>query len=121
MFFRGVMSHNDAYVSAIERAKQVVSKFSTPDDGHPNGGYVGAKRPADNMNQYGAPEKRPFNDRAAAAAHEAAARLSQKIGGTGPPPQQSGDRQITTETSIPDRYVGLGIGFHLLYYLFSYR
>ncbi len=63
------------------------------------------------MNMYGGAEKRPFNDKAAAAAHEAAARLSQKLsGGIGGPPMQppSSVKLITTETSIPDRYVGLG-------------
>uniref|UniRef100_A0A5K3EKV9 KH domain-containing protein n=3 Tax=Mesocestoides corti TaxID=53468 RepID=A0A5K3EKV9_MESCO len=105
------MSHNDAYVNAIERAKQVVSKFSTPDDGHSNGSYVGGKRPSDSMNQYPNAEKRPYTDKAAAAAHEAAARLSQKLAGGGAqPPQQNSARQITSETSIPDRFVGLVIG-----------
>ncbi|VDM21466.1 unnamed protein product [Hydatigera taeniaeformis] len=106
------MSHNDAYETAIERAKLVVSKFSAPDDGQSNGSYAGGKRPADSMNQYPSAEKRPYTDKAAAAAHEAAARLSQKLAGGGPaPPQQNSPaRQITTETTIPDRFVGLVIG-----------
>ncbi|KAM7539001.1 hypothetical protein Aperf_G00000052054 [Anoplocephala perfoliata] len=105
------MSHNDAYVDAIERAKMVVSKFSQ-DEGHPNGSYAVGKRLADSMGQYAPPEKLSRTDKGIAAAQEAAARLNQKLGASVVPPFQQGssDRQITTETTIPDRFVGLVIG-----------
>jgi len=96
------MSGNDAYVDAIERAKQVVSKYVAPDDNQPNGGMMGGKRPADDMNPY-----------ATATAAEVAAKISQKISGGIPPPQtgqSTGSRTITAETTIPDRFVGLVIG-----------
>uniref|UniRef100_A0A0X3P3U6 K Homology domain-containing protein n=2 Tax=Schistocephalus solidus TaxID=70667 RepID=A0A0X3P3U6_SCHSO len=108
------MSGNEAYVNALERAKQVVSKFSAPDDSHSNGGVAGSKRPADDSNPYASAEKRPFvNDKAAAAAAEAAARITQKISGgvsSSAPPAPGGVRTITAETTIPDRFVGLVIG-----------
>ncbi|VDO16521.1 unnamed protein product [Rodentolepis nana] len=105
------MSHNDAYVNAIERAKMVVSKFNQ-DDSHSNGSYNVGKRSADSMGGYAPPEKMIRNDKGIAAAQEAAARLNQKLGASGAPSYQQGssDRLITTETSIPDRYVGLVIG-----------
>ncbi|VUZ43534.1 unnamed protein product [Hymenolepis diminuta] len=105
------MSHNDAYVNAIERAKMVVSKFSQ-DDSHSNGSYNIGKRSADSMGGYAPPEKMSRNDKGIAAAQEAAARLNQKLGASGAPPYQQGssDRLITTETFIPDRFVGLVIG-----------
>lgn len=75
------------------------------------------------MGQYPSAEKRPYTDKAAAAAHEAAARLSQKLAGGVPPgPQQNSPaRQITTETTIPDRFVGLGNSFTFFPYCSSYR
>ena len=89
----------------------MVSKFSAPDDGQSNGSYAGGKRSADPMNQYPSAEKRPHMDKnPAQAAQEAAARLNQKLLGTGNPQNQQNSpvRQITTETTIPDHYVGLG-------------
>lgn len=64
------------------------------------------------MGQYAPPEKLSRNDKGIAAAQEAAARLNQKLGASVVPPFQQGssDRQITTETTIPDRFVGLVIG-----------
>ena len=63
------------------------------------------------MSQYTSAEKRPHMDKnPAQAAQEAAARLNQKLLGTGGPQAQQNSpvRQITTETTIPDHYVGLG-------------
>ncbi|BHF76873.1 Far upstream element-binding protein 3 [Sparganum proliferum] len=107
------MSGNEAYVNALERAKQVVSKFSAPDDSHSNGGVAGSKRPADDSNPY-----------ATAAAAEAAARITQKISGgvSAPaPPAPGGVRTITAETTIPDRFVGLGTIRLALLFSSSYR
>ncbi|CAH8661984.1 unnamed protein product [Schistosoma rodhaini] len=115
------MAGNEAYASAIERAKQViVSKFSMSDDGSTtNGGIAGMKRPAqEENNNFATTEKRPLVMDKVAAAAEAAARINQKLGGSQPtstlPPTSNnnsvGSRVVTTETAIPDRYVGLVIG-----------
>ncbi|VDL94510.1 unnamed protein product [Schistocephalus solidus] len=104
---------------------EVVSKFSAPDDSHSNGGVAGSKRPADDSNPYASAEKRPFvNDKAAAAAAEAAARITQKISGgvsSSAPPAPGGVRTITAETTIPDRFVGLGTPRLALFFSSSYR
>lgn len=119
MNFAIKMSHNDAYVNAIERARmvdifafifilQVVSKFSQ-DDSHSNGSYNVGKRSGDSSGGYAPPEKMSRPDKGIAAAQEAAARLSQKLGASSAPYQQNSS-VTTTETSIPDRLVGLVIG-----------
>ncbi|CAH8869711.1 unnamed protein product [Trichobilharzia szidati] len=117
------MAGNEAYASAIERAKQViVSKFSMSDDGSTtNGGLAGMKRPAqDDNNNFATTEKRPLVMDKVAAAAEAAARINQKLGSaqsttnttsaSNNNTNSSGARVVTTETAIPDRFVGLVIG-----------
>ncbi|KAA0197488.1 Far upstream element-binding protein 2 [Fasciolopsis buskii] len=119
------MAGNEGYASAVERAKQVASKFSMSDDGSTtNGGIAGMKRPAQDDNSFATTEKRPLVMDKVAAAAEAAARINQKLGGAPPSqtppsnptvnsnanPSQATARIVTTETSIPDRYVGLVIG-----------
>ncbi|CAL8090637.1 unnamed protein product [Calicophoron daubneyi] len=122
------MAGNEAYASAIERAKQIVSKFSMSDEGSAtNGGVAGMKRPAQDDTSFATTEKRPLVMDKVAAAAEAAARINQKLGGalpnSNPVPNTNANavncntnsnpnaaRIITTETSIPDRYVGLVIG-----------
>ncbi|VDP89929.1 unnamed protein product [Echinostoma caproni] len=116
------MAGNEGYASAVERAKQVASKFSMSDDGSTtNGGIAGMKRPAQDDNSFATTEKRPLVMDKVAAAAEAAARINQKLGGAPPNqtppsnpnanananPSQATSRIISTETSIPDRYVGL--------------
>lgn len=93
------------------------------DDGSTtNGGIAGMKRPAQDDNSFATTEKRPLVMDKVAAAAEAAARINQKLGGAPPSqtppsnptvnsnanPSQATARIVTTETSIPDRYVGLG-------------
>ncbi|VDP32961.1 unnamed protein product [Schistosoma margrebowiei] len=100
------MAGNEAYASAIERAKQVVCIRSCIHS-----------LPEEN-NNFATTEKRPLVMDKVAAAAEAAARINQKLGGSQPTttlPQTSnnnsvGSRVVTTETAIPDRYVGLVIG-----------
>ncbi|CAH8624209.1 unnamed protein product [Heterobilharzia americana] len=116
------MAGNEAYASAIERAKQIVSKFSMSDDGSTtNGGIAGMKRPAqDDNNNFATSEKRPLVMDKVAAAAEAAARINQKLGGAQPTSNATptsnnntnsvGRGVVTTETAIPDRFVGLVIG-----------
>ncbi|GAA53260.1 far upstream element-binding protein [Clonorchis sinensis] len=118
------MAGNEAYANAIERAKQIVSKFSMSDESSAatNGGLAGMKRPAQDDSSFASTEKRPLVMDKVAAATEVAARLNQKLTGAQPtsnpsvsapsntPPNQSTARIVSTETSIPDRYVGLVIG-----------
>lgn len=80
-----------------------------------NGGLTGMKRPAQEENySFASSEKRPLVMDKVAAANEAAARINQKLGGTqpavnpNPSLSSNGTNIITTETAIPDRFVGLG-------------
>lgn len=86
------------------------------------------KRPAEEDDSFATTEKRPLVMEKLSAAAAAAARVSQKLGGApmdpNPGPAISANpiintnlnanspatRIVTTETSIPDRYVGLVIG-----------
>ncbi|VDP49357.1 unnamed protein product [Schistosoma mattheei] len=102
------------------------------DDGSTtNGGIAGMKRPAqEENNNFATTEKRPLVMDKVAAAAEAAARINQKLGGSQPtttlPPTSNnnsvGSRVVTTETAIPDRYVGLGqFSKYVVILLCSYR
>ncbi|VDQ06457.1 unnamed protein product, partial [Trichobilharzia regenti] len=122
--------HEDGSASPI----QIVSKFSMSDDGSTtNGGIAGMKRPAqDDNNNFATTEKRPLVMDKVAAAAEAAARINQKLGSaqsttnttsaSNNNTNSSSARVVTTETAIPDRFVGLGQSQNLeVIQFYSYR
>ncbi|KAF5395872.1 Far upstream element-binding protein 2 [Paragonimus heterotremus] len=119
------MAGNDAYANAVERAKQIVSKFSASDEvSAANGGLAGVKRPAEDDNTFATTEKRPLVMDKVAAAARAVASLNQKLTNTqsapnpammmnsnmNPKPNAPSAQVLSADTSIPDRYVGLVIG-----------
>ncbi|KAA3670627.1 far upstream element-binding protein [Paragonimus westermani] len=116
------MAGNDAYANAVERAKQIVSKFSASDEvSATNGGLAGVKRPAEDDNTFATTEKRPLVMDKVAAAARAVASLNQKLTNTqsapnpammmnsnmNPKPNTPSAQVLSADTSIPDRYVGL--------------